>query len=259
MTPAEQGTAVAGWSRFPLLAKFLFTAEKLSVQLHPDNSYAQQHEGEPWGKSEMWYVIDAAAGAWVRVGFDPGFTRARLQPLLGTAGVEEALNSVPVRGGDAVYVPAGTLHSIGPGLILCEIQQYSDVTYRVYDYDRPGLDGRRRPLQLEQALAAVRLETPEAGRRTPVQLPAGRGQGQLVVASPHFVVEKYETQKPFEIFSEPVHFSLLIFCAGAGRLGSGTLPFPYQKGDAFLVSANSPVLEVAPAEPSLWLRAYPVG
>ena len=258
MRAAERGAAVAGLGRFPLLVKILFTAEKLSVQVHPDDDFARRHEGEPWGKNEVWYVLEAEPGAWVRCGLIQGMARSGLDALLKTPAAENALQCIPVRLGDIVSVPAGTLHSIGPGLVLCEIQQYSDVTYRVYDYDRLGLDGRQRPLHLEKARAALKLETPGAGLCSAVPLEGCR-DGRVLFSGSRFVVQHFSSATRLDLHSDSSHLDLIIMLAGAGALRAAGGEMEFKRGDTFLVSAEAEGIEVAPIEPSQWLRTFPVG
>jgi mannose-6-phosphate isomerase len=147
----------------PLLLKFLFTSEKLSVQVHPDDSYAARHEQARGGrgKTELWYIVDAQPGARLAIGFQPGVLSKRNREQLRQAALdgsmEQQLNWIEVHPGDAVFVPAGTVHALGPGLTLCEIQQHCDVTYRLFDYGRP------RELHVEKALDVIR-DLPHAGR-----------------------------------------------------------------------------------------------
>jgi len=258
MRAAERGAAVAGLGRFPLLVKILFTAEKLSVQVHPDDDFARRHEGEPWGKNEVWYVLEAEPGAWVRCGLIQGMARSGLDALLKTPAAENALQCIPVRLGDIVSVPAGTLHSIGPGLVLCEIQQYSDVTYRVYDYDRLGLDGRQRPLHLEKARAALKLETPGAGLCSAVPLEGCR-DGRVLFSGSRFVVQHFSSATRLDLHSDSSHLDLIIMLAGAGAIRAAGGEMEFKRGDTFLVSAEAEGIEVAPIEPSQWLRTFPVG
>ncbi|MFQ5695451.1 MAG: type I phosphomannose isomerase catalytic subunit [Terriglobia bacterium] len=255
LSATERGAALAQVERFPLLVKFLFTSEKLSIQVHPGDDYARRHEGEPWGKSETWHVVAAAPEAAVYVGVNPDISRAQLAALFAKPqGLERALVRHPLQAGDQVYVPAGTLHTIGPGLVLCEIQQYSDLTYRVYDYDRLGLDARPRALHLEKARAVVRHPAPEAGRVKPRPLAGGRGR--LLVTSPYFAVEKYEATEPLALPREPAHFDLLVFCAGQGRVATARDRAGYQAGAALLVTADAGPVEVLPSSRSELLRAY---
>lgn len=258
MENPERGTALAGLSRFPLLVKILFTSDKLSVQVHPDDEFARKHEREPWGKSEVWYVLEAEPGAWVRVGLAAGVAPSKLNALLGTTAVEEALRKIAVRRGDVVSIPAGTLHSIGPGLILCEIQQHSDVTYRVYDYDRPGLDGRPRELHMDKARAAVKIDTPQAGLYTH-GAPKEGGERPVLFSGNRFIVEHFEANTRVSLPSDPKHFDLILTLAGAGSIKTAGEEMKFKQVEAFLVAANAGGIEIVPDRPSRWLRTYPVG
>ncbi len=153
------GTGLRGLPRIPLLVKFIFPEEKLSVQVHPDDAYAEKHEAAAGGvgKTEMWYVVSAREGAAVRVGLNPNVTRESFQRAVVDGTAENCLASVAVRAGDAVFVPAGTAHTICPGVVLCEIQQHSDITYRVFDYNRVGADGKPRALHIRQALEVMQF------------------------------------------------------------------------------------------------------
>ena len=130
------GTVAPYEDRFPLLVKFLFTADKLSVQVHPDDDAAHR-VGEPFGKTECWYVLDAKPGAQVALGLKPGVSVEDLRHAIASVQAEQLLNWIEVERGDMLYVAAGTVHTIGGGLVLLETQQASDVTYRLYDYGRP--------------------------------------------------------------------------------------------------------------------------
>ncbi|MDA2913598.1 class I mannose-6-phosphate isomerase [Acidobacteriia bacterium AH_259_A11_L15] len=258
MTAEERGRNAAGLERFPLLIKFLFTAEKLSIQVHPDNAYAREKENEPWGKTEMWHVVAAEPGGWVRVGAKPGMDPEAFRATLGKPEIEERLSHILVSAGDTIFVPAGTVHAIGPGLCLCEIQQYSDLTYRIYDYHRPGLDGKPRGLHLEQARAVARPYTPEAGKVAPQPLDR-RLEGRLLAASPYFVTEKYSAEKSWELPDDPGHFDLLVVCCGRGKLAAQSAEWDYAPGDAFLALANAGPVEVRPEQSGEFLRVYVPG
>ena len=145
------GDAARDAQRFPLLLKFLFPYEKLSVQVHPDDEQARRVD-QPWGKTECWYVAHAKPGAQVALGLKPGVTLAQLEKAIHEKHAEELLNWLNVFTGDMIYVCGGTVHTLGPGSVIVETQQQSDTTYRLYDYGRP------RELHLEAGLAAVKLK-----------------------------------------------------------------------------------------------------
>jgi mannose-6-phosphate isomerase len=138
---------------FPLLIKILDCAETLSVQVHPPARIAAQLGGEP--KTEMWYIADATPSAALYAGLKAGVTREEFERRIAEGTVQECLHRVPVRAGDAMFLPSGRLHAIGAGNVIFEIQQNSDTTYRVFDWNRPGLDGKPRELHLEQSLASI--------------------------------------------------------------------------------------------------------
>jgi mannose-6-phosphate isomerase len=142
---------------FPLLVKFIFTDERLSVQVHPDDAFAREHENSR-GKTEMWHILAAKPGATIALGFREPLDKQRLRESIADGSVEHLLNWVPVKTGDTLFAGAGTVHAIGGGICLCEIQQNSDVTYRLYDYGRP------RELHVEKGIA-VSQTVPADGRR----------------------------------------------------------------------------------------------
>ena len=149
---------------FPILAKLLFTSDRLSVQVHPNDDYAQAHEGSP-GKTEMWYVLAAEPGASVALGLTKTLSGDELRQAALSGEIEKYLNWVKVHPGQTIFVPAGTLHAIGPGLVLCEIQQNSDVTYRFYDFGRLDADGQPRELHIDKAVDVTEPATPPRPHR----------------------------------------------------------------------------------------------
>jgi len=164
---------------FLLLIKLLFPREKLSVQVHPDDALARSL-GQPRGKTECWYVLSADPGASVMVGFAQEITPAQVRKAIAAGTLEQKLRSIPVKAGDMVYVPAGTVHAIGPGMVVLETQQTSDVTYRLFDYGRP------RELHIEAGLTAMKSSA-EAGIVAPVPMD---GFTRLIT-SPYFVIDRF--------------------------------------------------------------------
>jgi len=141
---------------FPLLIKFIDAARDLSIQVHPDDKYAAAHENGR-GKTEMWYVMDAAPGAFIYYGFKNRVTPQEFSDAVAGGTVCELLNKVTCKKGDVYFIPAGTVHAIGAGLLICEIQQSSNITYRIFDYNRPGPDGKPRELHIQKAAEAADL------------------------------------------------------------------------------------------------------
>lgn len=160
----EWGENARRFERFPVLTKLIDAGEKLSVQVHPTDEYVRAHEGE-WGKSEMWYVVSAESGAGVYLGPSREITREELRSHAEDGDLERLLRFVPVREGDVIFIPAGTIHSICGGVLIFEVQQNSDLTYRLYDYMRRDGLGRMRELHLGQALEVANLKPYEAPPR----------------------------------------------------------------------------------------------
>lgn len=154
------GTNAAKFPYFPLLIKLIDAHDNLSVQVHPSDNYALRVEGE-YGKTEMWYIVDAAPGAELLYGFQREISREEFQQRIEDNTLLDVVQRVPVQKGDVFFIPAGTLHAIGKGILICEIQQNSNTTYRIYDYGRIGADGRLRDLHIEKALEVTHLAPAE--------------------------------------------------------------------------------------------------
>lgn len=165
----ENAIAVFG-RRFPLLAKFLDANAKLSVQVHPGDQYAAEHEHGKLGKTEFWYILDTAPGASIVHGFQAASTRDEVRRSIEQVRLEELLHEEPVAPGDVIFVPAGTVHAIGGGVLLYELQEYSDVTYRMYDYGRLDARGRPRELHIERSLDVAQYEPSARIKMQPVVL-----------------------------------------------------------------------------------------
>jgi len=237
----EYGRALVGESareteRFPLLIKFLFPREKLSVQVHPDDEAARR-VGQACGKTECWYVLAAEPGAQVALGLKPGVTREQLARAIQEVRAEELLNWVDIYAGEMIYVDAGTVHTIGPGSILVETQQNSDTTYRLYDYGRP------REIHVEQGLAAAKERT-KAGKVV--------RDGVALVASPCFVVEKFALSETccFEAGHSPQIFVAL---QGSGAVDGGSSA-NLGRGQVLVVPASVAQVSIRPNEGLKMLR-----
>lgn len=156
--------------RFPLLAKFIDANAKLSVQVHPDDRYAARHEAGKLGKTEFWYILDAAPGATIVHGFKTASTREQVRQAIEAVRLENLVHEEPVMPGDVIFVPAGTVHAIGSGVLLYELQEYSDVTYRLYDYGRLDAQGRPRELHIERSLDVASFEPSARVKVQPITL-----------------------------------------------------------------------------------------
>lgn len=228
----EMGTHCRRFREFPILVKFIDARENLSIQVHPGNRFALSHEGQ-YGKTEMWYVLDAEPGAFLYYGFRKEISKEEFQERIRNGTLPEVLNAVPVQKGDALFIESGTIHAIGKGILIAEIQQNSNVTYRVYDYGRVGKDGRKRDLQIEKALAVT--------NRIPI---IRRGSSYPHVADcDYFTVDRLSldgdlTYRMQGRVTRESFLSILIL-DGEGSLSCGQERLPYRKGDSFLLTADS--------------------
>ena len=235
------GEAARDEHRFPLLLKFLFPHEKLSVQVHPDDAAAQA-VGEPWGKTECWYFAHTEPGAQVGLGLKKGVAREQFADAIRENRAEELLNFVDVYAGDMIYVGAGTVHTLGPGSILVETQQQSDATYRLYDYGRP------RELHLERGLAAIKTDA-VAGKVA--ASPLASGAGTRLVLAPYFAVNKYNLSRGQQfVTADPGGASSVqILVAVEGRAAvecEGAPAVEFGKGDAVVIPAAAKKFRVQP-------------
>ncbi len=270
---AEQGLPGSGQAYFPILAKFIFSSDQLSVQVHPADEYALEHEGGP-GKTEIWYIVHAEPAARLAIGLTRKLSSDELRWAAETGEIKNYLNWIEVREGQAFFVPPGTPHTIGPGLILCEIQQNSDLTYRFYDFDRLGDDGKPRALHIERAVAVTRQQ-PYPGPQEPFRFPPVSFQDdewrrELLVACPHFAVERIVYEKPVSYVADPKRAHLLLFTGGEGRLtpsasrgegsvggGGGSTPDPaYRAADAYLIPADAGPFTLIPSSATTMIRSY---
>jgi len=177
---------------FPLLTKFIDAREALSVQVHPDDAYAQRVEGQPFGKTESWYVLEARPDASIVLGWKRATTRAEFLERVAIGELDDVLRRVPVRAGDSFYLPAGTLHAIGAGIVLFETQQASDLTYRVYDYGRIGPGGKARPLHVDKAADVLGYRACTAGALRGLTYRLDGLSRTALVAGSHFATERVE-------------------------------------------------------------------
>lgn len=185
-----QSIAIFG-NRFPLLAKFIDANAQLSVQVHPDDTYAASYENGKLGKTEFWYILAAEPDATIVHGFKTTTSRAIVQNAIEHATLEELLHEEIVHAGDVIFVPAGTVHAIGRGVMLYELQEYSDITYRMYDYGRLTASGTPRELHIERSLDVSRYAPSARVKSTPIKLAAGTGyEDRCLVACLYFVTRE---------------------------------------------------------------------
>ena len=224
----------ASGPRFPLLCKLLDARDRLSVQVHPPASVAPQLNGEP--KTEMWYFLGCDPGSRIYAGLSTGTTRASFEEKLGRGEVEECLHVLPTHEGDSIFIPSGRLHAIGEGNLIVEIQQNSDTTYRVFDWNRMGLDEKPRELHIEESLLST-----DFNDFTP---PLAHVETGIVAECEYFRVEKKNLSAP-EDLRPAGEFALITVVGGRTACGGRT----FSAGDFFLLPASAAPL-VGPAEES---------
>lgn len=225
-----------GASSFPLLIKILDAREPLSVQVHPNQTTASLLQGE--SKNEMWYVLEAKPGAAVYAGFTPGMTRDLFLQAIQEGNLSQRLQCLPVSAGDAIYVPGGCVHAIGAGCLMLEVQQNSDTTYRIYDWDRKDALGKSRDLHLDQALVAIDW-TCEG--RTASALPLDCSSDYAlhsVVSAPDFHVQRLDIQTEWSIPSNSETFQVFFCISGKGEISVDEGDEPIEAGMTYFVPAT---------------------
>lgn len=247
-----------GGKLFPLLIKWLDCNALLSVQVHPDDAAAQRLIGEPCGKAEAWVFLHADPGCTAYFGVKAATTPEEFARRMDDGSVEECLHVIRPRPGEVINVPPGSVHALGAGQLLLEIEQPSDATFRVFDYNRPGPDGRPRPLHREQALACIdwsRHAPPPLAIETWSHPPRG-APGETLVRTPSFCVHRLQVQQPCAV---PFAGELSVWTvfAGQGDLmwGAEGVHRPLRTGDTVLIPARSPSARWVPAPEGLTLIA----
>lgn len=226
------GTHCRRFADFPILIKFIDAKDNLSIQVHPDNHFALLNEGQ-YGKTEMWYVMDAEKDAFLYYGFKQEVAKEEFAMRIENDTLLEVLNPVPVQKGDVLFIESGTIHAIGKDILIAEIQQNSNVTYRVYDYGRIGKDGKKRDLHIEKALAVT--------NRVPIV--RSKNSYPHVADCDYFTVDKLHLDGTFMkkmegIVTEASFISILIL-DGDGMISDQEEALEYHKGDSFFLPADS--------------------
>jgi len=246
---AEDPKAIIGdypATDFPLLLKILFPEEKLSVQVHPDDAAAQRI-GQPRGKTECWYVLEAKPGSMVALGLRQGVTPEALRAAAANNTLEDLLQWLPVSVGDMVFVDAGTVHAIGPGVVMLEIQQTSDTTYRVYDYGRP------RELHLDAAIGVMKPVT-NAGKVSPTRFPGAT----RLISEQYFVADRFDMDG-----TQPVVMSssrspqCVVALKGAITITTPGEAIVLNPGEAAIVPVGSPFATIKSSGPAAFVHTWP--
>ncbi|HEY8715855.1 MAG TPA: type I phosphomannose isomerase catalytic subunit [Candidatus Acidoferrum sp.] len=248
----------SGNSKFPILVKFLFPAARLSIQVHPGDEFAARNEapGES-GKTEMWHAVSAEPGATLLLGLVPEISQERFTSSAKNGGLETFLQRLPVYPGDTFFVAPGTPHTIGPGMILCEVQQNSDLTYRLYDYDRRDSKGKPRQLHIEKAMAVIDFHNRRGGKVASLTLSSSDGiKKMLLAACPYFAAERWDLSTPYPGKSDPERFELLTILNGRGSLDYSGGGVALQQGECWFLPANLGQFSLRPEGDILLLRSF---
>jgi len=213
------GTALCGEESFPLLVKIIDARDNLSVQVHPGDAFARVHENVPFGKTEMWYVLDAPKDAALIIGLRDSVTEESFRAAIHNGAVEDCLGRLPIKRGDVIFIAAGLIHAITAGVMLAEIQQNSDTTYRLYDYNRLGFDGKPRPLHVEKSIAVTDFRG-KLRKTTVPGLSIQRPGADITyyIACPYFAFEKIALHGSLQDSTDNERFLLFMCTEGVAAI-----------------------------------------
>ena len=233
------GEGAARFSTFPVLIKLIDACQDLSVQVHPDDRYAREHEGGENGKTECWYIVDCEEGAALAYGFNRELTKEEFRASIQNGTLLDVVQLMPVNKGDVFFIEPGTLHAIGAGILIAEIQQNSNITYRVYDYDRVGLDGKPRELHIDKAVDVTKTWPAPPRRRRPLM--QFEGYSADVIADCQFftTTELHITEEAAFPAPNGVSYTHLLCTEGdAALIYDDGVIMPISKGESVFLPAN---------------------
>jgi mannose-6-phosphate isomerase len=257
--PVEwRGSQLKDYPDFPVLIKFIFPQDKLSIQVHPDDAFASLHEiaAGGRGKTEMWHIVSAQPEGAILLGLKAGVTRELFEKAIGEKNVEGLLEKYPVKAGETYFVPARTQHAVLPGMIICEVQEYSDLTYRVDDYGRLDAAGKPRELHLQKALEVTNFADSQAGKVRPLALHSPDANKHLLAACDFFATERWDCCKTTFLESDPQHFQVLVILEGSGTFHDTDVSFDFHAGETWFLPATLPVMMLQPKATASLLRVF---
>ena len=232
------GTNAASFPYFPLLIKLIDAKGDLSVQVHPDNDYAMRVEGE-YGKTEMWYIVDCEPGASLLYGFKEKISKEEFERRIADNTLLEVCNRVPVKKGDVFFIDSGTLHAIGKGILICEIQQNSNTTYRIYDYGRVGKDGKPRELHVKKAIDVTKLEPPTKPTTALAKIDIIPGLDmELLAECEYFTAYHAALEGEAGLKAGSESFQTFTVLSGSLQLTSGDTVIDFNKGESVFIPAG---------------------
>jgi mannose-6-phosphate isomerase len=238
------GPALGHRDQFPLLVKFIDAHQVLSVQVHPDDERGRRLANDN-GKTESWVVVHADPGSVIYAGLRPGVSRADLTAALETGQVEPLLHKFEARPGDCILIPAGTVHAIGAGVLLAEIQQMSDATFRLYDWGRVGPDGRPRPLHIKEALESINFDAGPVDPVPPAVEPIAAGTRERLARCPYFALERLRLRNANPVGSAE-RFTVLVNLGGSAEIRSKGARYALGFGETRLLPAAIGACELMP-------------
>jgi len=253
--PELHGKSWTG-SRFPILAKYIFTSDWLSVQVHPDDAYAAVHDPGNAGKCEMWYFLSADPDAAILLGLKPGVTQQQLLPVFKNGTSRDLLQSFRPQPEEAVFLPPGIVHALGPGLLLFEVEENSDLTYRLDDFGRPGLDGKPRPLHLKKGMEVIRPDLPPLRDLPRLEFKEAYGARRFVLACRFFALEELSVRHLAPFRSSPERVEVFSITEGAGRIENEAGWLGYRPGDTWLIPPAAGLYRVVPRTSTKLLKFY---
>lgn len=247
-----------GWRdhRFPILAKYIYTSDWLSVQVHPDDNEARIYDPGNRGKCEMWYIVRSDRKAEILLGLKPGVTKETLRVALEKGTSRKLLNRFHPKPGEAIFVPPGTVHALGPGLILFEVEENSDLTYRFDDFGRLGLDGQPRPLHLDKGLAVSRIDLPPLRDLPRVDFREPYGSRRYVLACRFFALEELTLRKLASFEGGRARVEVLSLLEGQGRVETAAGWLGYRAGDTWLIPPATGAYRLVPRQKTRLLKVY---
>ncbi len=242
--------------RFPILSKYIFTSDWLSLQVHPDDRYARKHEPGNLGKCEMWYILHAQPEAEILLGLKPETSPQALRAACARGESKDLLYRFHPKAGEAIFVPPGTVHALGPGLVLFEAEENSDMTYRLDDFGRVGLDGKPRPLHLDKGFEVIKPDAPPL-RNLPRRVVREHfGSRRYILACPYFAIEELRLRKMGRFKAAAEHVETLSVVAGEGRVETAAGWLGYHAGDTWVIPPGAGQYRLAPVEKTRILKFY---
>ncbi len=239
------GTKGQAFEYFPILVKFIDAKQDLSIQVHPEDAYAKVHENE-YGKTEMWYILEAEPGASIYYGTKTSLSKEAYREAIETNTILDVLNKVPVSKGDVIFVEAGTIHAIGAGIVICEIQQNSNTTYRVYDFNRKDANGNLRELHIQQAIDVSNLEPKDTSFEAQEPFVVSDGyQSRILVSCDYFTTTEVILDDFKNYYLDDTSFEGIVVVDGYLTITQNDTVVELKKGESAFIDANTPNIKIS--------------